>query len=303
MRHPRSPRRVGAHAIDRRQALRALGGLAGAAALSPWLPGCGDRAGGATASLIPEDLDIDTVVVMMENRSFDHYLGALSLVEGRAVDGLAPGFANPRRDGSLVAPFALDLRCVADPPHSWRAGRAQFHAGANDGFVREYTDSVEEEGFAPKRGDAAMGYHTRAQLPIAYALADQFAICDRWFCSVLGPTWPNRFFLHSAQSNGRINNAFPDDLVNGFTWPTIYDRLNAAGITWGAYWSDLSFLLLWGRLQPQVNASGASSSSSTTHAAGVYPRSARSSRPTSAPARTTTTRRPTSRAARPSCRA
>jgi len=169
--------------------------------------------------------------------------------------------------------------------------------------VREYTDSVEEEGFAPKRGDAAMGYHTRAQLPIAYALADQFAICDRWFCSVLGPTWPNRFFLHSAQSNGRINNAFPDDLVNGFTWPTIYDRLNAAGITWGAYWSDLSFLLLWGRLQPQVNASGASSSSSTTHAAGVYPRSARSSRPTSAPARTTTTRRPTSRAARPSCRA
>jgi len=254
---PRSPRRVSAHAIDRRQALRALGGFAGAAALAPWLPGCGDKAGGATATLRPEELDVETVVVvMMENRSFDHYLGALSLIEGRAVDGLTAGLANPRHDGSLVAPFAMDLRCVVDPPHSRRAGFAQLNAGANDGFVREYTDSAVGDGFEPERGDAAMGYHTRAQLPVSYALADQFAICDRWFCSVLGPTWPNRFYLHSAQSNGRTNNAFPEDLVNGFTWPTMWDRLNDAGIPWAAYWSDLSFLLLWGRLHPQVNATG-----------------------------------------------
>lgn len=231
--------------------------MAGAAALAPWLPACGDRAGGATATLRPEDLDIDTVVVvMMENRSFDHYLGALSLVEGRAVDGLTPTFSNPKPDGSPVAPFAMDLRCIVDPPHSWNRSHAQFNAGANDGFVTEYTDSVVDDGFGPERGDQVMGYHTREQLPISYALADQFAICDRHFCSVMGPTWPNRFFLHSAQSNGRINNDFPDDLTIGFTWPTIYDRLDAAGISWTPYWSDLSFLLLWGRLQSKVLAAG-----------------------------------------------
>lgn len=255
MRFPHSPRHVSSHAIDRRHALKALGGLAGAAALSPWLPGCGDRADGATATLRPEDLDIETViVVMMENRSFDHYLGALSLVEGRALDGLASGLSNARPDGSPVAPFAMDLRCVVDPPHSWNRSHAQFNGGANDGFVTEHTDSVVDDGFGPERGDQAMGYHTRVHLPIAYAVADQFAIFDRWFCSVMGPTWPNRLFLHSAQSNGRINNDFPEDLVNGFTWPTIWDRLNDAGIPWAAYWSDLSFLLLFGRLHPQVNA-------------------------------------------------
>jgi phospholipase C len=251
MRTMRYPRRLSRNAITRRQALRALGGAAGAAALAPWLASCGDGSvAAASPDLHPEDLDIETVIlVMMENRSFDHYFGSLSLVEGRPVDGLVPGLSNPDPNGTPISPFRLDLRCVADPPHSWRRSRSQVNVGANDGFVREYHDSLLDDGFPPERAPDVMGYHDRTQLPLFYALADEFALCDRWFCSVLGPTWPNRMFLHSAQSNGRINNDFPEDLINGFTWPTIWDRLNDAGLDWAGYFSDLSFLLLWGRLR------------------------------------------------------
>src|SRR5262245_37728255 len=106
----RSPRHVSRFAISRRQALRALGSGVGAAALAPWLPGCGGDSNSLAASTLrPEDLDIETVVfVMMENRSFDHYFGSLSLTEGRMVDGLRPGFGNPDVDGSPIAPFRMD---------------------------------------------------------------------------------------------------------------------------------------------------------------------------------------------------
>src|SRR5512134_36970 len=93
------PRRVSSGAITRRRALRHIGTAAGATAFAPWLIGCGDGGGGGsqTAELQPEELDIETVItVMMENRSFDHYFGALSLEEGRMVDGLRPRFSNPR---------------------------------------------------------------------------------------------------------------------------------------------------------------------------------------------------------------
>jgi phospholipase C len=287
------PRRVSARAITRRQALRHIGAATGATAFAPWLIGCGNgdhtpartptstatptvpptatatstatdtftptatpstTPTPTTAPLRPEELDIETVIiVMMENRSFDHYFGSLSLEEGRAVAGLMPGFSNPRPDGSMVQPFPMDLRCVADPPHGWFSSRAQVNAGANDGFVREHYASLLEEGLPTAAADEVMGYHRRAHIPIHYALADEFVLCQQWFAAVLGPTWPNRFFLHSAQSNGRINNDFPEDLENGFTWPTIYDRLSDAGIDWKSYYSDLPFLFLWGHLNRQMN--------------------------------------------------
>ena len=203
---------------------------------------------------MPEELNVETVVVlMMENRSFDHYFGSLSLVEGRPVNGLAAGFSNALPNGMPVQPFATDRRCVADPPHSWTSSRAQFNGGANDGFVREYHASLMADGYTAAQADQlanqVMGYQRRANLPVLYALADEFALCQQWFCSVLGPTWPNRFYLHSAQSGGRMTNDFPEDLQTGFTWPTIYDRLNAAGIDWKGYYSDLTLLPLWGSLR------------------------------------------------------
>lgn len=250
MRRSRSPRRSSRFAISRRQALRALGAAGGAATFAPWLASCGSGSGTTEVSALrPEDLDIETVVfVMMENRSFDHYFGSLSLVEGRAVDGLVPGLSNPGVEGEILSPFRLASRCIADPPHGWSSSREQVNGGANDGFVREYHETLADEGFPLERARDVMGYHDRAQLPLFYTLADEFTLCDKWFCSVLGPTWPNRMYLHSAQSNGRTNNAFPEDLTTGFTWPTIWDRLSDAGIEWATYFGDLSFLLLWRRL-------------------------------------------------------
>jgi phospholipase C len=116
------------------------------------------------------------------------------------------------------------------------------NGGANDGFVREHAARVGDE-----HDHEVMGFHVRPQLPLLYSLADEFVLCERWFSSVLGPTWPNRFYLHSAQSNGRKNNDLPPR--GGFAWPTIYDRLSAAGIPWKSYYGDLPFLWLWGRFQ------------------------------------------------------
>jgi phospholipase C len=142
---------------------------------------------------------IDTfVVLMMENRSFDHYLGSLRLLEGRAAcDGLTGSESNPAPDGTPVPIHRLDDFTPADPPHDWDPCHAQWNQGANDGFVRAHAGASQAD---------VMGYHTRAQLPITYAVADAGATCDRWFASVMGPTWPNRFYLHGATSNGNQSN-------------------------------------------------------------------------------------------------
>lgn len=250
MRFPKSPRRVFADAITRREALRYLAAAASVTMLPASNMGCGNDGGESTGGspLQPEELEIETtIVVMMENRSFDHMFGAYSLLEGRPVDGLDARFANPDLGGTSIPIFRTGMRCIDDPPHSWGAGHRQVGAGTNDGFVREYETRLREEGADPQAAREVMGYLTRQELPIHYALADEFALYDRWFCSVLGPTWPNRFYLHSAQSNGQMKNDPPNS--QGFQWATIYDRMDDAGIGWKSYFSDLPFLFLWGGLR------------------------------------------------------
>lgn len=245
MKFPRSPRYVCTDAITRRDALRYLGLATGAALSGPTLFGCGDDRSTAGA-LRPEELDIETViVVMMENRSFDHYFGAYSLLEGRAVDGLRVGHSNPHPEGGQVPVFRSSMRCVEDPPHSWDSSRRQVAGGGNDGFFSEFYARLVRQEMDVEEAAEAMGYFTRTELPILYGLADEFALCDRWFCSVLGPTWPNRMYFTTAQSNGRRDNEIPP-LVTGFQWPTLFDRLTEAGIPWRGYYNDLPFLLLFG---------------------------------------------------------
>jgi phospholipase C len=171
---------------------------------------------------------IDTfVILMMENRSFDHYLGALQLVEGRTdVDGLTGNETNPAPGGATVPVHLLEDFTPADPPHGWDACHAQWNNGANDGFVTEHAGSSEAD---------VMGYHVRTQIPVTYALADAGAICDRWFCSVMGPTWPNRFYLHGATSNGGTGN-FP-----AFGFRSIFDALDDAGVTHRNYFHDVAW--------------------------------------------------------------
>jgi phospholipase C len=170
------------------------------------------------------------VVVMMENRSFDHFLGALQSDPGYAakadVEGLSGSESNPMPDGTSVPVWKMSNFEPKDPPHKWEDCHAQFNGGKNDGFVKEH---------AKKHGDAvapeAIGYHDRSQIPLYYWLADNFAICDHWYSSVLAPTWPNRFYLHAATSKGKKGNT--PFLANAP--PTIWDRLKDLGLTYKNY--------------------------------------------------------------------
>ncbi|HQY60945.1 MAG: alkaline phosphatase family protein [Myxococcales bacterium] len=173
----------------------------------------------------PEELfsTIDAIVVlMMENRSFDHYLGTLSSDAGypnrATVTGLKGTETNPAPDGTPVAAYKSTNFTPADPPHGFTAAHAQWNGGLNDGFVKAHA--------GPDQRDV-MGYHDRSQIPFYYWLADNFTVCDHWFSSVLGPTWPNRYYLHAASSGGKTDN------TPYFTGgpATVWEKLKAAGKT------------------------------------------------------------------------
>jgi phospholipase C len=208
--------------------------LVGAAAVAACRPG---KSGDSAA---PTAATIDTIVVlMMENRSFDHYLGSLRLEEGNTdVDGLDASMSNPDSDGVEHAVARASVDCLADPGHSWESSHDQFNGGANDGFVQDYEGRSDDTLVAE-----VMGYFTRAELPITYALADAYAPCDAWFCSVMGPTWPNRFYGHAGSSDGQDDNSFPSD--GAFTFPTVWKKLEEAGVGWHYYYTDVPFLALF----------------------------------------------------------
>jgi phospholipase C len=176
------------------------------------------------------------VVLMMENHSYDNYLGMLA---GRG-DGFTPGpdglptAADPRRDGTEVR--AHRLTSTTQVPHiptqSWHASHLQFNGGRCDGFVQ----SVEETVPGAPAGDLAipMGYWTQDDLPFYYGLAGTFPVADHWFCSCLGPTFPNRRFLLAGTAHGLIDDlpfAMADYPPNG----TVFDMLTSHGISWTNY--------------------------------------------------------------------
>jgi phospholipase C len=192
--------------------------------------GDGDGAGdGGGPVPTPEQLlsTIDTIVVlMMENRSFDHFFGALksdaAYAQRDVVDGLRGDESNLNAAGQPVTVFKMDNFTPEDPPHSWDECHRQWNGGANDGFVTEHAGASENE---------AMGYHDRSQIPFYYWLADNYTVCDRWFCSLLGPTWPNRYYLHAASSGGR-----KDNTPGGGPAANIWQRLEDQNQTFKNYY-------------------------------------------------------------------
>src|SRR4051794_2802322 len=176
----------------------------------------------------PASSGIDhVVVVVMENRSFDHYLGWLP-----GANGQQAGLQYPDDKGVLHATHHLTERqgCgFNDPDHSYEGGRLQLNGGALDGFRKGGND------------DFALGYYTSADLPFYSALVQQSTVMDHWFCSILASTYPNRFYTHAARTD-RVDNAMTES-----TMPAIWDRLRAAGVSAGYYFSDLPFLALWGQ--------------------------------------------------------
>jgi phospholipase C len=173
-----------------------------------------DGSGEAQANL--EKVD-HVVVLMLENRSFDHMLGYLSLQGGRPdIDGLRPGFANEYQ-GRAYPIHHLDTTAVpVDPDHSARAVDLQVADGRMDGFAASLMATY--AGLGVQDGDASpvMGYYDGADVPVYDHLAEEFSVCDRWFSSVPGATWPNRLYAlcgRAAGSRDDLPPHMPPDLL------------------------------------------------------------------------------------------
>lgn len=169
-------------------------------------------------------IPIDHVIVLMqENRSFDHYFGRLPQAGHTDVDGLPDGAANINLAGLPIAAHHLGATCVdTDPPHHWEAMHAQWNEGRMDNFVRVPMLSGQS-------GEVPMGYYDQDDLPFDYWLAKTFAISDRHFAAAMSGTWHNRQFLYAGTSRlggpeGQLRHA-----------PTVFDQLDARGVSWAVY--------------------------------------------------------------------
>lgn len=230
----------GVRAIGRREFL----GLASAAALGAVVSGCSSGARSThrpapTASGVvtttaprlplPHEAPFDVVVVlMMENRSFDHFLGWLS-----GADGKQAGLSYRDHNGVSHATYRLapDFQgCRShDPRHDWQSVQRQYNHGRCDGWLVTQ----------PPGETFPIGYYTGVDLPISAALARGHTTLDRYFCSVMGPTGPNRLYAWSATTDAGTFD-FPGVLNGQGTRPSnlqvaIWDRLADAGVRGGYY--------------------------------------------------------------------
>ena len=162
------------------------------------------------------------LVLMQENRSFDHLLGHMRAL-GRDVDGFTEDFENPDGRGGRLAPaHAASTRAEPDLPHRWADMHRAWNHGAMDGFFREAARSGD--------GRRALGYLDERDLPFHYWLYGTFAMADRAFSSVMGSTWPNRDFLYAATSDG-----VHDTDERAIHVRTLFDLLDESGVSWAVY--------------------------------------------------------------------
>lgn len=175
---------------------------------------------------IAKGIPVDHIfVLMLENRSFDHYFSQLPAYGVSDVTVADSSFTNLDQNGQAVSWHHETDYCVRDPHHSWKSSHSQWADGKNDGFVMDNE---------PK-GARAMGYFDASDLPFYYALASQFSIGDRYFCSMLGPTWPNRMYLYSGSSHGLTENTLPVDVQGANIFAALADK----GVEWKVYRTNL----------------------------------------------------------------
>ncbi len=187
------------------------------------------------------------VVLMQENRSFDHYFGSLRGVRGFGdahpleLPGGGPVFAQPNPAGGAVLPFSLrreaeregrdpsDIQYLGDLDHSWNGTGKAWAGGWNNGWIGA-------------KGPATMTFYDRADIALQYELADTFTLCDAYHCSIFGSTNPNRNFLWTGtvgfepgtRQRAVTNAAYSYDHP-GYEWTTYPERLEAAGVSWRIY--------------------------------------------------------------------
>ena len=232
--------------LTRREMLQA-GMAAGAVALTAADPLVGQAVAATKPPKEAKLSDIDHVVILIqENRSFDHYFGMLPGVRGFSDKTnesafFQQGYPAPGFEGELL-PFPLNPggvpQCHPDITHNWVPQHECWDGGEEDLWVKTH---LKDDGEAA--GVATMGYYQEADIPFYYALADQFTICDNYFCSVLGPTDPNRLYSVSGTIDPDGENGGPlvqtvtnrPSLAGKFTWRTMHEELESAGVTWKVY--------------------------------------------------------------------
>ncbi len=230
------------HRISRRGL---LGGVAGAAATASLFgnlpPSVVEAAQNHKGTL---DSIEHVVILMQENRSFDHYYGSMRGVRGfgdRALLQMQSGQdilhqSDPTRaDGGFLLPWHVDTSKVdgqdlGDTAHDWNTTHAAWNAGLWNIWP-------------PNKGELTMTYFDGSDIPFQRALAQAFTLCDNYYCSVQGPTTPNRLYLWTgtidpAGQHGGPCAANPDDYLPVFTWTTYPERLQKANISWQVYAND-----------------------------------------------------------------
>ena len=227
------------HGITRRTLL----GAASTAAGLSLLPGSMQKALAAPERTLRSLDQIEHVIILMqENRSFDHYFGTLKGVRGfddpDAVT-LATGRSvfhqpDPQNPDGYLLPFHNDTKTTSaaiayGTSHSWQSQHRSWNDGGMDNWVPTHRAAD-----GPVKGPFTMGYYTRDDLPFHYALADAFTVCDNYFCSVFGPTHPNRVMAISGtiDPDGRLGGPVVDNSSTTFRWTTYPERLQAAGVSW-----------------------------------------------------------------------
>jgi phospholipase C len=215
-----------------------------------WAPGCADKteerrnacgygAGDLAAATLADygtvgdKIPIDHIVlVMQENRSFDHYFSSLT-VPGQTVDGASADATNPDpiHPGQTVSRFHWTKLCFDGPAEEWTDIHMDLDNGALDGFTKQNATDPNDP-----TGARAMGYYDETDLPFYYSLARGFAISDRHFCSALTNTWPNRLFYMAGTPFGVTSDVFPPFTdSNGTPYPNLFTRLNEASVSWTFY--------------------------------------------------------------------
>jgi phospholipase C len=193
---------------------------------------------------MPTDPIKHVVVLMLENHSFDQMLGALQ-EEFPDLEGVDP--ANPgtnEDDGTTYSQAVTTATTVQNDPMHELANVLHQLEDNNANFVLDYSQAYPAT--TTDERQQIMGYYAPGALPALHELARHFTICDHWYSSVPGPTWANRFFVHSGTSLGRVqmpegvsDSILHPGLYTGYDQDTIYDRLNEQGIRWRIYHGDI----------------------------------------------------------------
>lgn len=239
---------------NRRDFLKKAAMLTGAASIAGMLPASIQKALAIDAPEGSTYLDAEHIVILMqENRSFDHCFGTLRGVRGyndpRAID-LPNGnkvWLQSNEKGETYAPFHLDIKntkatWMSSLPHSWANQVNARNDGKFDQWLIEKKNSIKEYSEMP----LTLGYHTRDDIPFYYALADAFTVCDQNFCSALTGTNPNRLYfwtgtVREEQNENSKANVWNEDMDYGsLKWTTFPERLEDHDISWKCYQNEMS---------------------------------------------------------------